>query len=1127
MIQELQTGILDINNKYNIDFSCKQLDDIILSIIVYDKSLPADLSNYNCRLKAFKADQVPVIQNTNISIKGNVVTIKASKQLTTTQGTVKAELQFINKTTGEKKSTFYINIEVVASVLGIDRIISTPTCTLLEIIDKKLEQVENIGDVLEESKKTRDDLVIKTNTANKSKKDLVQVTTAANNKKKEVEGIIKNADATKNSLANTINNKKQEVNTAIKNANSIKDNLVSTGNKIKKDIDNSSTIATSKKIKLDKSNVQAEKNIETLNSFGDASQLTKDVTTLKTKVLENTLTSITTDSTLTKLPNSENSFVRNMQILGKTLQNLVGAKAVPSNSIVEGSKWIVKGESNTKKDSRLIFSEGLIEDNHLYTVILTVEKNDYPKGELALKFNLNNYNTEDRGYFKIYGGETGTIIKVIKTEPISNIEYPYIETIKSTANIIVSDVMILEGEVKEIPPYFKGIQSTGEAEGNKISILSKSKNLLDTNNDVKLRLNPNGYCSWDGNKLVVDTGDKPARYFACYFQIKLYKGVNYKIDFKPNIISGIRMCDIKTLNNGYITKANPKTNFTVPNTDYYNIIFYSTGDTEALGKTEYTDIIIVANSDDTNYVEPKTDKTTILVGNEPLKGLPDGTADIIDVEKNERTVNVGQMMLDEAGNYELWRNSDTKKTLGVIYFNPLIRNVDYYSQNPVICNKLPTAKSVVSINNEEWDSPVIAQWSEYNKFALRIPKSELSTLDIAGVKKWIKDNKLEVYYRLANPITEKLDIKDTLQTFTDGYMQLDNAITPVTHLEYSTNLPSALDGLTQITDKLVDDVTNVEITISDMDAELDEARKGKATLNKRLEEDTKNITQLSNPSLLINDSFQVWQRGERFDSPNRTFTADRWYFCGDGSDYEVSKSNGLKLNVTKFQGTYLNMEYHFDLDLYEKLKGKQVTISIKLKNKSLINYIGLRAYPDNSKRIVNTKSKDFYTWTTTVPVCSSNCTKFTFYLQKLSEGILDIEYIKLELGSVATPFVPRSYGEELMLCQRYYQVATVPTQMVMCDENQIAICVPLQNKMRAKPSLTENPSIFLHDGKGKVYDFGNNITKIALGDSAFFMESSSTKIQIPNNLMCSVNQSSAKNNNSSGMANVKLDAEIY
>jgi hypothetical protein len=33
--------------------------------------------------------------------------------------------------------------------------------------------------------------------------------------------------------------------------------------------------------------------------------------------------------------------------------------------------------------------------------------------------------------------------------------------------------------------------------------------------------------------------------------------------------------------------------------------------------------------------------------------------------------------------------------------------------------------------------------------------------------------------------------------------------------------------------------------------------------------------------------------------------------------------------------------------------------------------------------------------------------------------------VQLELGSVATPFEHRSYGEELALCQRYYQILSV------------------------------------------------------------------------------------------------------
>ena len=39
----------------------------------------------------------------------------------------------------------------------------------------------------------------------------------------------------------------------------------------------------------------------------------------------------------------------------------------------------------------------------------------------------------------------------------------------------------------------------------------------------------------------------------------------------------------------------------------------------------------------------------------------------------------------------------------------------------------------------------------------------------------------------------------------------------------------------------------------------------------------------------------------------------------------------------------------------------------------------------------------------------------------------EVGWVKLELGSVATPFVPRSYGEELLLSQRYYQIHTTNT----------------------------------------------------------------------------------------------------
>lgn len=255
MIRELYTEDLDINLKYNIYLHCVQNDDVILNINVYDKSLQADLSNYTCRLKAFKSDHIPLIQNTNININKNVVTIEAHKQLTTTAGIVKAELQFTDKSTLKKKSTFFIEIKVEKSSLNVDGAVSTPLCTLLEEIDNKLDQIENIGQVLDEAKTVRDDLVVKTNTANTAKSSLETATTNANNKKNEVNAAITNAT-----------NKIAEVNTSISNANASKIAL-----------DRSKEVADTTKSNLDSANELAEHNIEELNKLGDVTDLAAKV----------------------------------------------------------------------------------------------------------------------------------------------------------------------------------------------------------------------------------------------------------------------------------------------------------------------------------------------------------------------------------------------------------------------------------------------------------------------------------------------------------------------------------------------------------------------------------------------------------------------------------------------------------------------------------------------------------------------------------------------------------------------------------------------------------------------------------------------------------------------------------
>ncbi|MGN2369374.1 pyocin knob domain-containing protein [Clostridium cagae] len=256
---------IDVDLKENliITATCKQLDDLNLIFNVWNNGEIADLTEHKCRLKAFKQDQIPLIQNTSININNNVVNIIADEQLTTTSGIVKVELQFINKNTGKKKSTFNIVFKVVQSILEVERSISKATCTLLKEIDNKLDRIEDIGDVLEEAKEVRDTLTSTT----------IPGATSINSK---LETNINNADVKITEIKNIISsasNKIEEVETSIINANTCREEL-----------DNSSTIATTNKENLDAANTLAEKNIEELNSLGNVTDLAKNVQTNTTDI---------------------------------------------------------------------------------------------------------------------------------------------------------------------------------------------------------------------------------------------------------------------------------------------------------------------------------------------------------------------------------------------------------------------------------------------------------------------------------------------------------------------------------------------------------------------------------------------------------------------------------------------------------------------------------------------------------------------------------------------------------------------------------------------------------------------------------------------------------------------------
>ena len=74
--------------------------------------------------------------------------------------------------------------------------------------------------------------------------------------------------------------------------------------------------------------------------------------------------------------------------------------------------------------------------------------------------------------------------------------------------------------------------------------------------------------------------------------------------------------------------------------------------------------------------------------------------------------------------------------------------------------------------------------------------------------------------------------------------------------------------------------------------------------------------------------------------------------------------------------------------------------------------------------------------------------------------------VQLEVGSVATPFEHRSYGEELALCQRYYQIFNKDNvnnygAVGQCSSSTTAQFIyPLQQIMRTEPTVSTNNATY-------------------------------------------------------------------
>ncbi len=189
-------------------------------------------------------------------------------------------------------------------------------------------------------------------------------------------------------------------------------------------------------------------------------------------------------------------------------------------------------------------------------------------------------------------------------------------------------------------------------------------------------------------------------------------------------------------------------------------------------------------------------------------------------------------------------------------------------------------------------------------------------------------------------------------------------------------------------------------------------------------------TKFSNPNLLINPDFKVNQRGATSYTSNG-YTVDRW------------KVNSGTVNTSPSGVTVtLNSKGQF-IQLFENALSGTYTATIKVTSITgdCVLFIGSHSLQLNKAG----------TFTITE---NGSINGISLYKSTAGTCTINVEYIKLEQGSVATPFIAPNPAEELNKCYRFKYIGKAVSRG-RCTANQIfGFTKDLPTKLRTKPTTT-------------------------------------------------------------------------
>lgn len=343
----------------------------------------------------------------------------------------------------------------------------------------------------------------------------------------------------------------------------------------------------------------------------------------------------------------------------------------------------------------------------------------------------------------------------------------------------------------------------------------------------------------------------------------------------------------------------------------------------------------------------------------------------------------------------------------------------------------------------EKNSQILAELENIKKLTKSVNevRSEITQIneDIEGVVGDISNNS-----SLLNELEE--DIEEHATSIANLSQSLSTISNDIDSIETSvSNLSSSLSDLADTVGDCETNISTLQTEISTVNGQIDDLVSEIDDINDSLESASSN--QYFCENLLINSNFLVNQRGASSYSHSNAginkYTVDRLIHCMGTSFSLVPQAQGGITIQNSSSYSYAKFGQYVE-KADNLLAGKTVTLSISVAGVvySLEN-VSLEVGDSEEKQMNGGYFGIEY----------DSAGKYLCFFRVLPSTTITIDWWKLETGNTFTGYSPKTYVEELCMCQRYYLKMDYHWFYIYClDVNTVWFNISVPS-MRVSPQL--------------------------------------------------------------------------